>query len=377
VLTMVNSNMEAPRTKWPGLTRSVYPGGHNFATRRAVDFVIAKAKGNALWAEYVNLIYQTSLVDMEKDKDGTSDFVKTLVYGDFQNEVRVNIDGEGSMTLSTMALALRRSWLPDKDLSPDGVHSEWWTAATGYSSANPIHAMLQEAKPADPQYTQARSYDQMVTFAHEMIGQSIKLLRRSKGKGPTADWKRALRLIGSVLHTIQDSACSCTPRHWVIQEVAQQYKNDVYLGKLNIVRDCIPGDGHSVLTKQGDRFLVTGMSNTDFYDSRHDYHAQLDMLYEPGRVLDIATLAAAKTRKDINDAYDQQTTVLWGDNDPAYDGGMLILNIARLALTTQQPYAAAIDLTTTYLEGRYIARDQLKMPTQAEAKQLKATAQGH
>jgi len=368
ILTMGSSKMEAPRRLWKGWTRNVYPGGHNFATRRAVDYMIDLLAVKNGPAAAVNAIYQTSLADMRKDLADQSDFVNALVYGNFMNEVRVNIDGEGSYTLSGMAVSLRKAWLPNADISPNGINSEWWSAATGYSSANPIHAMLQEAKPADPKYTQQRSFDLMVAFVKKALTIAVTELRAAKGKGRTAGWLRGVRYIGSVLHTIQDSACTCSSRHRTIQPVAAQWKNDVYLGKLDLVRTCVPGDGHSVVERQGSRFLITGMSNTAFYDARHDWHAQLDMLYENGRLLPISKLVEAgqlaepEDRKRLNAAYDSDGTVLWGDNDPAYDGGNLIIAVAEYANGNMDPATAAAQMCVKYLQRRYIGPANLKMP---------------
>jgi len=117
---------------------------------------------------------------------------------------------------------------------------------------------------------------------------------------------------------------------------------------------------------------VTGMSNAEFYDTRHEYHAELDMLYENGRVLPIEKLVDAKTRLDINTEYDNTPTALWGDNDPAYDGGNLLILVAKAVLSDRQAYPAAILITQKVLEVRYVSKLELKMPTveQSAAKKV-------
>jgi len=337
-----------------------------------VDLMVEWAKKNNQLKTVLETIYQTTLTDMEEDKERNSEFVQMLVKGNFENEVRVNIDAEGSLKLWGLAQKLRLEWLPDTDLSPDGTHSEWWTSATGYSSANPIHSMLAEAKPSDPKYTQQYSFDKMIEFTTKMIEQAITLLRQEKGKGITNDFKKAVRSIGSVLHTIQDSACACTPRHWTIQKQDVPTEHGVYASKLQHARNCIEGDGHSVMQKVGDRWLVAAMSDTKFYDGRHDHHAQLDTLYANGRVIPISDMVNFKSRKDINDYYDSHNHALWGDNDPAWDGAKLIMAIARAANTNQNVQGAANNIVSAWVTNRYIPKAGLRMPTIEQSKFAKS-----
>jgi len=368
------NDMPAPRTVWKGYwvgnPINTNPGGHNFATRRAVDFAIVKAKADksgSLKAQ-IQKILRSSLDDLWKDKEGTVKAVSHLVFGNFQNELRVNIDGDGLLDgTAAAALLIRTMYGSDPDISLNGKSSKWWTKATGYSSANPIHAMLASDDKTPSVYTQHRSYNLMVEFVKEMLTDAITLLRKERdGTGDTTDWAKGLKRIGSVLHTIQDTAVTCTPKHWKLTGFS-----------LRTARDCLPGDGHSVVEffpKQG-RWKITAMSDGVFYAKRHKYHAALDDIYEPGRVLDIDILVASKTRNEINEAYTQSTTALWGDLDPAYDGGLLLLDVIGAAYNgVGTPAALAAAFCTKYLEARYVSWRDLKMPSIAEAQKLKADA---
>jgi len=359
---MLGMDMPSPREVWKGWISNTYPGGHNFATRRAVDYVIAKARASTGVANQVTKIMRATLDALTNDHSDTVRAVNQLVFGNFENELRVNIDGDHGAAAAG-AVAIRTFFKNDREVTPDGTHSRWWTAETGYSSANPIHAMLvTSSTPArnTAVFTQVYSYDQMVAFAREMITEAITLLRAEKdGTGVTPNWEKGIRAIGGVLHAIQDSACACTPKHWALQQPAG-------------VNGCIAGDGHSVLAFLDGRWKVTGMSDQIFYDQRNAFHAKLDSLYEPGHVLPVATLAAAADRAAINRAYDADPAMLWGDNDPAYDGGNLILAVFDAALGTADPAATANTLVATHLEGRYVPKANLRMPTIDESTRAKA-----
>jgi len=378
VKPLSSNDMPAPRTLWKGYwfrnPINTNPGGHNFATRRAVDFVLAKARAHTDVAAKVTKILRASLDNLDKDKEGTEKAVSHLVLGNYQTELRVNIDGTGAGP-ALAALAIRRYYGTDREVTPDGTHSAWWKAETGYASANPIHAMLEATSDATKNantYTQKNTYDLMVTFAREMITDAITLLTQEKdGTGDTANWAKGLRRIGSVLHTIQDSACSCTPRHWTIKVGFNRYSSEAYAAT------CLFGDGHSVVkyVPELNRWMITAMSDSTFYNSRHGYHASLDTLYEPGRVLDISVLAGAANRAAINVAYDNTPTALWGDNDPAYDGGYLLLDVISAAVAGSDPASTATKLVQKYLEARYISWRDLKMPTIQESTKMKEDAQ--
>jgi hypothetical protein len=354
---MIGGDMPAPRTTWKGWLKNTYPGGHNFATRRALDYVIGKARADTKLATVVTKYLHGSLDALYKDQDTQPTAAKMLVFGNFQNELRVNIDGEGSVAVSLGATLIRQAFGKDKEVTLDGSHSEWWNRNTGYSSANPIHAMLvssTDKKENVNKYTQAYSYNTMVAFARRMAEQAITLLRKEKSATTDTDnWKKGLRSIGSILHTIQDSACACTPKHM----------------KVKSVEGCIEGDGHGVLAffPTENRWKVTGLSDSIFYDQRHDFHAALDSLYDPEHTLPTDTLVKATSRKAINDEYNKNANYLWGDNDPAYDGGNLILEVIKAIDTTENAGLAAQRLVKSYLEDRFVAASSLKMPTIQES----------
>lgn len=356
---MVGMDMPAPRTVWKGLLKNTYPGGHNFATRRALDLVITKAKTNKNLESLVTKVLKNSLTELWEDKDKQPMAAKMLVYGDFQNELRVNIDGEGGIAVAAAAKLIRGLYGKDREITPDGVHSAWWNKETGYSSANPIHSMLASPllkPPAAPstKWTQKRSFDTLTAFAKSSLSQAITLLRGEKTNGQTENWKKGLRLVGSVLHLIQDSACYCSARHKDIKGITSP-ENPA---------NCIPGDGHGVVAyfPNEHRYKVTGLSDPVFYDARLHFHEVLDTLYEPGRVLDINVLAAARSRGDINKAYDANKAALWGDNDPAYDGGMLLLKVIENVFTSTAADQVAEALTAGFVRARYVAASKLKMP---------------
>jgi len=342
----------APRTTWRGVTGlvtdalTVFPGGHNFATRRAVDYAIAKVTNdNAKSAKLLKMMKAASIADLLKDKNDQAFAVYSLLYGNFQNELRVNLDGDVGV-YAAAAAGIRLRFGGDKEISPDGKNSKFFTPETGYSSANPIHSMLastsDEKKNAET-WTQDKSLLILKNFVTESLTEAITLLRAEKARedaeassktgilgsigkslvngwnaagsyvqgngGYAPGWAKAMRLIGSVLHTVQDSACGCTPKHWAIKSTA----------------DCLAGDGHGVIEYFPDekRFKVTGLSDAIFYKERLHFHEELDKLYEEGRVLPIATLAAS-----TNEQIDAITANnLFGSFDPAIAGGKIILDV--------------------------------------------------
>jgi len=84
---------------------------------------------------------------------------------------------------------------------------------------------------------------------------------------------------------------------------------------LAYAQTCLPGDGHSVVKyfPNDNRWKITAMSDSEFYNKRHGYHASLDTLYEPGRVLPITVLAkAGTTRQAINKVYVDTPTAAVG-----------------------------------------------------------------
>jgi len=281
------------------------------------------------------------------------------------------------MGTSVAARGLRAVYAGARDISPDGTHSQWWTAETGYTSANPIHSMLASAKDLPHLnkwvFTQKHSWDVMTDFVKAMLKDAVKQLRAEKdATTDTANWLTGIKRIGSVLHTMQDSACACTPKHWTLYtQFTGTYKID------KAVKDCIEGDGHGVLAKHGGRYVVTGLSDGIFYDQRHDYHAKLDQLYNPQHVLSIAQLLNAHTRPDINDLYEADPKILFGDNDPAYDGANLIQGVLDAIDTVTDPAVVAAQLTDLHFIPRFVGRLELRMPTIAASQTAKQHAQQH
>jgi len=66
---------------------------------------------------------------------------------------------------------------------------------------------------------------------------------------------------------------------------------------------------------------------------------------------------------------------LWGDNDPAYDGGYLLLDVIAAAMAGSDPASTANALVQKYLEARYVSFRLLDMPSIAKAKQMKEDMQ--
>lgn len=364
------STIYAPRTTWPGIITTTRPGGHNFATRRAVDYAIAAA-GPTGAAALVKMMKVKDIAELQEDRDKQSVAVYALLYGNFQNELRVNLDAESGMAAAG-AWAIWGTFRNDPEIArPDGKRSHYYNPATGYSSANPIHSMLQSSKNPVANaatWTQQQSMGVLLSFAKRALTEAITLLKADDGKitvatrkSYPAGWAKALRLIGSVFHTIQDSACACTTSHW-----------ESWAPKA--VQDCIAGDGHGVLVYDGARklWLVTGLSDSIFYDNRLHFHEVLDQQYVPTQVLTIPELL--KTRAAIDDAAKRQKK-LFGSYDPAIGGGHIILDVMAAVASNKAAATSADEIVRNRVASRYVAPSQLRMPSINESTCRKARYQ--
>lgn len=328
--------MEAPRFHKEHGRADVYPGGHNLATRRAMDYAILKAERDPRLQSAMEAVYGETLTNL-KGQDGFA--FQKILWGNYSNEVQTMLDAD-SESEKVLAWFMSVSYSRRHNIvGEDGRHSVYWTKDTGYTSSNPIHSMLvTSSNPRDTQFTQEYSFRKMSEFVHGRLESAITALvnvNRAKKDGlyilepsyfqsyravirflrtirkaytganthyKDSRYEYALRDLGSVFHTIQDSSVACT-------EAARSAKKNP--------AECVVGDGHGILEKIGNEWKVVSLSDGAWYARKDGKHAELDNLYQPENLATVEELVNGTLDKGV-----------YGSFDPALPVGNILLDVA-------------------------------------------------
>lgn len=329
--------MEAPRTLGENGRRDVHPGGHNLATRRGMDLAILKASSDPALKKAMEAVYGETLDNM-KGQDGFT--FQKILWGNFSNEIQTMLDaGEGSEKLAGWYMSASYSRRTNIT-GPDGRHSKYWRKETGHSSSNAIHSMLVSSTGADAaSYTQDHSMQLVRKFALFQLETAIANLAhvvraerdgiyvleesyfqsaqaalrflRTIRKAYVGDnshyvdsrFEFALRDLGSIFHTIQDSAVACT--------------DAAKTAAVDPAKNCVAGDGHSVVEKVNGKWKIVSLSDQAWYVRKDGQHHQLDNLYQPGNLASVEELAQGSEKG------------VYGSFDPALPVGEILLEVAQ------------------------------------------------
>jgi hypothetical protein len=334
--------------------RTIHPGGHNLATRRGMDYAVLKARTDQRLAQDLTMLFGESL-DNLYGQDGFA--FQKILWGNFSNEIQTMCDApEGAENILAKYMSSPVGYGPRTNVvGPDGRHSRYWTPETGYTSSNLIHSMLVSSNNKslnEHSYRQEdtlkiikgssstkgsylerlvraminlvdaqRAENDKIYVVEESLKEEAKALLRFGGyiekdfKGYNSYWfnskyEFALRDLGSVFHTLQDSAVACTPMARAVTTV-------------DAVPKCVEGDGHSVLKNFGSDsqpdWKIISLSDGDWYARDGGQHAGLDNLYQPANLVTVEDLVQ---NRNVNEK-------VYGSFDPAIAMGEIIVQIAR------------------------------------------------
>src|SRR5262249_35798623 len=130
--------------------------------------------------------------------------LQTVLFGSWLNEVQTGLDGESRIGILE-GLYLSHDYRVYLDHQR---HSTGWSADTGVSSCNPLYSMAVTSHTHV--IPQEASFAAINVHLESALSESIRQLRRARN-GERDCWRSGLLALGSVFHTVEDSAVGATP----------------------------------------------------------------------------------------------------------------------------------------------------------------------
>ena len=292
--------------------------GHPLATARALRLAARQAATDPRLAGTFRSVLRADPAGADALADGAP-LLQTVLFGSWLNEVNTALDGDTAIT-ALGGLYLSHSY---RAFLEHRRHSLPWTPDTGSSSSNPLHSMAITAKthPVPPDRSFEAIHDHLESALAEAIGELAS--------GDDAAWRAGLLALGSVFHTVEDSAVGATP--------AARAR----------VPQCVPGDGHGVLAVTAHGLQVVALSSNAWFDHRRAMHRRLDDLY----------------RLDADGDRERSIRALYGDFDPALANARVMIGVLEAIRAGEPAAAAAHRLVETLLWPRWAApADRVPLP---------------
>lgn len=334
--------MEAPREARLSKTGKLdlHPGGHNLATRRAMDLAILKGRQDRSIEQALTNVYGETL-DNLYEENGFA--FQKLLWGNFSNEMQTMLDADAKAEklvghFMSISYSTRRGIL-----GQDGRHSKFWKESTGYTSSNLIHSMLVTSSLPEERATYSQEHSMKAIKAHVQLTlesvlrklvnvrraqlDNIYIIEESHKESAKAIARRirnfrkwykgdnqflhdsryeyGMRDLGNLLHGLQDSSVACTAA--------------AKTAPVDPSKDCVEGDGHGIVRKIGNEWKVVSLSDGAWYARKDGKHAELDNLYQPGNLVAVEDIA---TGRNVESG-------VYGSFDPAIAGAMVIIDVAQ------------------------------------------------